>query len=77
MSATLRVCDFTENVRLFPTPPPVVSIGAKTYPVTVHFEKHTSEDCIKDGAIKVREIHKRLPPGTILVFATGRREVHR
>ena len=38
MSATLRVEDFTENPRLFPTlKVPIVSVEARQYPVTVHF----------------------------------------
>eukprot|EP00392_Amoebophrya_sp_AT5.2_P010868 g10935.t1 len=77
MSATLRVCDFTENERLFSSPPPVVRIDAKTFPVTIHFDRFTSQDYIKDAAKRSLEIHEKLPPGTILVFATGRMEVHR
>jgi HrpA-like RNA helicase len=41
MSATLRVEDFTGNARLFPTPPPVVNVRARQFPVTTHFSKHT------------------------------------
>lgn len=41
MSATLRTSDFTENVRLFNSPPPVLSVPARQFPVTVHFAKHT------------------------------------
>lgn len=41
MSATLRVTDFTENKRLFPVPPPVVSATSRQHPVTVHFSKKT------------------------------------
>lgn len=38
MSATLRVEDFTENPRLFPSlRVPVVGVEARQYPVTVHF----------------------------------------
>ncbi len=50
MSATLRVCDFTENTQLFSKPPPVVRIDAKTFPVAVHFDKRTSQDYPKDAA---------------------------
>jgi len=77
MSATLRLCDFTENTKLFPQVPPVQSIDARTFPVTVHFSKHTEEDYVKAAHKSVLEIHKQLPPGTILVFVTGRHEVHR
>jgi ATP-dependent RNA helicase DHX37/DHR1 len=41
MSATLRTSDFTENVQLFKSPPPVLSVPARQFPVTVHFAKHT------------------------------------
>lgn len=41
MSATLRTSDFTENARLFKSPPPVLSVPARQFPVTVHFAKHT------------------------------------
>ena len=41
MSATLRVADFVENKRLFPTPPPVIKVPARQYPVTVHFSRRT------------------------------------
>eukprot|EP00397_Hematodinium_sp_SG-2012_P004562 GEMP01004574.1.p1 GENE.GEMP01004574.1~~GEMP01004574.1.p1 ORF type:complete len:1212 (+),score=350.82 GEMP01004574.1:134-3637(+) len=77
MSATLRLCDFTENAKLFATPPPVISVDAKTFPVTLHFDRYTEDDYVDAAAKKVREIHKRLPPGSILVFVTGRKEVHR
>ncbi|CAK0873782.1 unnamed protein product [Prorocentrum cordatum] len=77
MSATLRLCDFTENTKLFPQVPPVQSIDARTFPVTVHFARHTEEDYVKAAHKSVLEIHKQLPPGTILVFVTGRHEVHR
>eukprot|EP00928_Gymnodinium_smaydae_P012466 TRINITY_DN14516_c1_g1_i2.p1 TRINITY_DN14516_c1_g1~~TRINITY_DN14516_c1_g1_i2.p1 ORF type:complete len:1400 (+),score=439.30 TRINITY_DN14516_c1_g1_i2:441-4202(+) len=77
MSATLRLCDFTENNQLFPTPPPVVRIDARTFPVTVHFARFTDEDYIKAAHKTVMKINKQLPPGTILVFVTGREEVRR
>jgi len=77
MSATLRLCDFTDNKRLFPTPPPVISIDAKAHPVTVHFDRVTHTDYVKSAVKKVREIHRKLPSGSVLVFATGQREVHR
>ena len=42
-----RLCDFTENQQLFATPPPVLRIDARTFPVTVHFARSTEEDYIK------------------------------
>jgi ATP-dependent RNA helicase DHX37/DHR1 len=76
MSATLRVEDFTENKRLFPTPPPVLRVQARQYPVTVHFNKRTElDDYVSEAYKKVVKIHKKLPEGGILVFLTGQREI--
>ncbi|KAG7380675.1 ATP-dependent RNA helicase dhx37 [Phytophthora pseudosyringae] len=76
MSATLRVEDFTQNQRLFPTPPPVLRVDARQYPVTVHFNKRTEMDNYVDEAYKkVIKIHKKLPEGGVLVFLTGQREI--
>ncbi|XP_060737002.1 probable ATP-dependent RNA helicase DHX37 [Tachysurus vachellii] len=77
MSATLRVEDFTENKRLFCTPPPVIKVEARQFPVTVHFNKHTPlEDYTAEAFRKTCKIHRMLPPGGILVFLTGQAEVH-
>ena len=75
MSATLRVQDFTSG-RLFPAPPPVIEVPTRQFPVTVYFAKKTEiTDYIGAAYKKVLAIHKRLPPGGILVFVTGQREV--
>ena len=76
MSATLRVEDFTGNARLFPSPPPVVTVESRQFPVTVHFNKRTPEDYLNEAFRKVCKIHRTLPPGGILVFVTGQAEVH-
>nr|XP_032824376.1 probable ATP-dependent RNA helicase DHX37 [Petromyzon marinus]XP_032824377.1 probable ATP-dependent RNA helicase DHX37 [Petromyzon marinus]XP_032824378.1 probable ATP-dependent RNA helicase DHX37 [Petromyzon marinus]XP_032824379.1 probable ATP-dependent RNA helicase DHX37 [Petromyzon marinus]XP_032824380.1 probable ATP-dependent RNA helicase DHX37 [Petromyzon marinus] len=76
MSATLRVEDFTENLRLFPSPPPVIKVDARQFPVTVHFNKHTPpDDYVGEAFRKVSKIHRLLPPGGLLVFVTGQAEV--
>jgi ATP-dependent RNA helicase DHX37/DHR1 len=82
MSATMRVQDFVENQRLFPQhlypagPPPVINVPARQFPVVVHFSKRTeTEDYIGAACRKTVRIHKELPPGGILVFVTGQREV--
>jgi ATP-dependent RNA helicase DHX37/DHR1 len=78
MSATLRTEDFIGNETLFASKPPLVSVPARQYPVTVHFSKKTEmEDYVGVAAKKVEQIHNQLPPGGILVFLTGRREVDR
>ncbi|XP_072351935.1 probable ATP-dependent RNA helicase DHX37 isoform X1 [Scyliorhinus torazame] len=77
MSATLRVEDFTANKRLFPTPPTVVQVDARQFPVIVHFNKRTPlDDYAGETFRKVSKIHRMLPPGGILVFLTGQAEVH-
>ncbi|KAL0818359.1 hypothetical protein ABMA28_008837 [Loxostege sticticalis] len=76
MSATLRVEDFTENTRLFKEPPPVIKIDSRQFPVTVHFNKHTYSDYLKEAYKKTVKIHTRLPEGGILIFVTGQQEVN-
>ncbi|KAG6459917.1 probable ATP-dependent RNA helicase kurz [Manduca sexta] len=76
MSATLRVEDFTENTRLFKEPPPVIQIDSRQFPVTVHFNKHTYSDYLKEAFKKTVKIHTRLPEGGILIFVTGQQEVN-
>lgn len=76
MSATLRVEDFVSNKLLFPlTPPPVVSIEARQYPVTVHWSKKTEDDYLDAAYKKVCNIHRKLPSGGVLVFLTGQQEI--
>ncbi|KAI3419247.1 RNA helicase [Psidium guajava] len=76
MSATLRVEDFVSGKRLFRDPPPVLEVPTRQYPVTIHFSKRTEIlDYIGQAYKKVISINKRLPPGGILVFVTGQREV--
>ncbi|KAK3084248.1 hypothetical protein FSP39_010668 [Pinctada imbricata] len=77
MSATLRVEDFTENQVLFKTPPPVISVDSRQFPVTIHFNKRTPLDnYLNEAYKKVCKIHRMLPEGGILVFVTGQQEVH-
>ncbi|XP_061722338.1 probable ATP-dependent RNA helicase kurz [Cydia pomonella] len=76
MSATLRVEDFTENTRLFKEPPPVIKIESRQFPVTVHFNKNTYSDYLKEAFKKTVKIHTRLPEGGILIFVTGQQEVN-
>jgi ATP-dependent RNA helicase DHX37/DHR1 len=77
MSATLRVDEFVVNKGLFPCPPPVVHVPARQFPVTVHFSAKTElVDYVGKAFKKVCAIHKKLPPGGVLVFLTGQAEVH-
>ena len=81
MSATLRVSDFRENVRLFPKnlceqgPPNFIKVDARQFPVTVHYNKVTREDYEELAFKKVVRIHNSLPYGGILVFLTGKKEI--
>ncbi|GJQ81320.1 putative ATP-dependent helicase [Trypoxylus dichotomus] len=76
MSATLRIQDFTENRRLFKVAPPVINVEARQFPVTVHFNRRTNENYLKEALRKTSKIHTTLPEGGILVFVTGQREVN-
>ncbi|XP_063930148.1 probable ATP-dependent RNA helicase kurz [Zophobas morio] len=76
MSATLRIEDFTMNQRLFKTPPPVLKVDSRQFPVTVHFNKRTDEDYLSESFNKTVKIHTKLPDGGILVFLTGQQEVN-
>lgn len=53
MSATLRVEDFSENKRLFSSPPPVISVDGRQFPVSIHFNKKTLEDYVTGAYKKV------------------------
>ncbi|ERM99068.1 hypothetical protein AMTR_s00101p00092980 [Amborella trichopoda] len=76
MSATLRIEDFVSNSRLFHAPPPLIEIPTRQFPVSIHFSRKTEMvDYLGQAYKKVMSIHKKLPPGGILVFLTGLREV--
>ena len=80
MSATLRVEDFQSNTRLFPAKlskkPNVIKVAARQYPVTTYFSKVSKADYCEAAFRKVRKIHNELPPGGILVFLTGKKEIN-
>lgn len=75
MSATLRVSDFAENKTLFPNTPTILQIGSRQFPVSVHFNRRTNYDYLEEAFRKTSKIHRRLPPGGILVFLTGQDEI--
>jgi len=52
-------------------------IESRQYPVTVHFNRKTANDhdFLDEAFNKVCKIHTKLPPGAILVFLTGKREI--
>ncbi|CCJ30662.1 unnamed protein product, partial [Pneumocystis jirovecii] len=76
MSATLRVTDFTDNKKLFNPSPVLIKINARQYPVSIHFSRKTAHTNYVEKSFEiVSKIHKRLPPGAILVFLTGQDEI--
>ncbi|KAF7550835.1 hypothetical protein G7Z17_g5436 [Cylindrodendrum hubeiense] len=75
MSATLRIEDLTMNPTLFATPPPVIEVEGRQHPVTMHFSRRTHHDYVEEAFRKISRGHKKLPPGDILVFLTGRNEI--
>ena len=46
------------------------------FPVTTFYEKNTPEDYLKASVKKCTKIHKTLPDGDVLVFLTGKEEIH-
>ncbi|KAI1477943.1 P-loop containing nucleoside triphosphate hydrolase protein [Daldinia eschscholtzii] len=77
MSATLRVDDFIKNKTLFPTPPPVLNVEGRQHPVTMHFARQTRYDYVDEAFKKIMRGHRKLPPGSFLVFLTGHDEIQR
>lgn len=76
MSATLKVDDFISNKGLFPSPPPLLKVDSRQYPVTVHFNRRTPQCYVTEAYNKICKIHRTLKSGGILVFVTGQNEVH-
>ncbi|XP_029679744.1 probable ATP-dependent RNA helicase kurz [Formica exsecta] len=76
MSATLRVEEFVENMKLFKVKPPVITVEARQFPVTIHFNRRTNENYVNEALRKTVKIHTCLPEGGILIFLTGQQEVH-
>jgi ATP-dependent RNA helicase DHX37/DHR1 len=75
MSATLRVEEFTQNMRLFKTPPRVIEVEGRQHEVTLHFAKKTRHDYVEDAFRKISRGHRKLPPGGMLIFLTGQGEI--
>ncbi|KAI0119332.1 P-loop containing nucleoside triphosphate hydrolase protein [Daldinia grandis] len=77
MSATLRVDDFIKNQTLFPIPPPVLNVEGRQHAVTMHFSRQTHHDYVDEAFKKIMRGHRKLPPGSFLVFLTGHDEIQR
>ncbi|KAK0076440.1 hypothetical protein PV325_005365 [Microctonus aethiopoides] len=76
MSATLRVDDFIDNTKLFKIKPKLIQVDSRQFPVTIHFNRRTSQNYVKDAIKKAVKVHTRLPEGGILIFLTGQHEVN-
>ncbi len=46
------------------------------FPVTTFYEKETPEDYRLATVKKCVRIHRILPPGDVLIFLTGKDEIH-
>lgn len=76
MSATLQISDFRDNRKLFPVIPSVIQVESRRYPVSNHFSRKTElKDYVNEALKTVRKIHKKLPPGGILVFLATQQEI--
>lgn len=49
-----------------------LKVDSRQYPVTVHFNKSTPKDYVKESYKKACKIHTQLPDGGILIFLTGK-----
>ncbi|KAI0910664.1 DEAH-box RNA helicase [Ustulina deusta] len=76
MSATLRISDVT-NSTLFSSLPPVLDVEGRQYPVTIHFSRRTQPDYVDEAFKKIVRGHRKLPPGSMLVFLTSHSEISR
>ncbi|ANQ09675.1 Uncharacterized protein PCOAH_00037490 [Plasmodium coatneyi] len=75
MSATINDTHFFEN-KIF-TNYTSINIPTEKVPVVDHFLSYTPQNYVEEAKKKVIQIHKRLPPGSILVFLTSQEEIYR
>ncbi|SBT43029.1 DEAD/DEAH box ATP-dependent RNA helicase, putative [Plasmodium ovale wallikeri] len=75
MSATINDSNFFEN-KIFSN---YVSINIPTekVPVVDHFLSYTPKNYLEEAKKKIIQIHRKLPPGSILVFLTSQEEIYR
>ncbi|GBE60326.1 RNA helicase [Babesia ovata] len=76
MSATIRAEDFLD-AKIFNGKVAHLHIATEFKRNTIHFSRRTVRDYVADAQDKVLKIHQRLPPGSVLVFLTGKDELHR
>ncbi|ORM39460.1 ATP-dependent RNA helicase DEAH13 [Babesia sp. Xinjiang] len=76
MSATIRAEDFLE-AKIFKGHVTHCHIPTEFKRNTIHFARRSVRDYVADAYDKVLKIHQRLPPGSVLVFLTGKDELFR
>ncbi|CDR94499.1 RNA helicase, putative [Babesia bigemina] len=76
MSATIRAEDFLE-AKIFNGKVAHLHIATEFKRNTIHFARRSVRDYVADAQDKVLKIHQRLPPGSVLVFLTGKDELYR
>ncbi|KAK1443375.1 ATP-dependent RNA helicase [Babesia gibsoni] len=76
MSATIRAEEFLGS-RIFEGAICHRHISTQFKRNTIHFARRSVTDYVSDAYDKIIKIHKRLPPGSILVFLTGKDELTR
>nr|PVC51919.1 DEAD-box family helicase [Theileria orientalis] len=74
MSATIRKEDFLES-KLFERIKHV-HVPSEQVNYTVHYNKSTPSNYLAETKRKILQIHRRLPPGSVLVFLTGKQELY-
>eukprot|EP00177_Eucheuma_denticulatum_P004695 GFKZ01008523.1.p1 GENE.GFKZ01008523.1~~GFKZ01008523.1.p1 ORF type:complete len:854 (+),score=101.34 GFKZ01008523.1:265-2826(+) len=75
MSATIDDAQLFDGLKAIFGSLKVVNVPSRIHPVTVHYSRETPVDYIEAAESKVCKIHRKLPPGAILVFLSGREEV--
>ncbi|KAK1936321.1 putative RNA helicase [Babesia divergens] len=76
MSATIRAEDFL-GAKIFEGKIAHRHIATEFKRNVIHFARKTVSDYVADAYDKVLKIHRRLPPGSVLVFLTGKGELSR
>ncbi|KAI4834601.1 DEAD/DEAH box ATP-dependent RNA helicase [Plasmodium brasilianum] len=75
MSATINDSSFFEN-KIFENYTSI-NIPTEKVPVVDHFLSYTPKNYIEEAKKKIIQVHKKLPPGSILVFLTSQEEIYR
>ncbi|GFE54203.1 DEAD DEAH box ATP-dependent RNA helicase [Babesia ovis] len=76
MSATIRAEDFLDT-KIFKGHVAHCHIPTEFATNTIHFSRRSVTDYVEDAYDKILKIHRRLPPGSVLVFLTGKDELFR